>query len=65
MGTRVVVNVTLPDHPLFPGVVVRGVVNRVLHNVGEGLAKKQAIPLFSDQVFDNDMRMRSARAFVN
>jgi hypothetical protein len=62
-GNAVVVNVTLPDHPLFPGVVVRGVVNGVLHKVGEGLAKKQAIPLFSDQMFDNEWLTQSQRNF--
>lgn len=45
-GTQVVVNVTMPGHPLFPGYVARtvqsGATNNQLNNYGEGLAWKQS-----------------------
>jgi RHS repeat-associated protein len=45
-GNDMVVNVTLPGHPLFPGVVARPVViengHVVIRNVGEGMALKQS-----------------------
>ncbi len=50
-GTQVVVNVTMPGHPLFPGYVARtvqsGQYNNQLNNQGEGLGWQQnpSIPL--------------------
>jgi len=50
-GTQVVVNVTMPGHPLFPGYVARtvqsGPNNNQLNNQGEGLGWPQnpSIPL--------------------
>jgi RHS repeat-associated protein len=45
-GTQVIVNVTMPGHPLFPGYVARtvqsGPTNNQLNNYGEGLAWKQS-----------------------
>ncbi|MBS1994679.1 MAG: RHS repeat protein [Cyanobacteria bacterium SZAS LIN-2] len=45
-GTQVVVNVTMPGHPLFPGYVARtvqsGPTNNQMNNYGEGLAWKQS-----------------------
>ena len=35
-GSQVVVNVTLPGHPLFPGYVARDVNGGVINNFGEG-----------------------------
>jgi len=41
-GNPVVVNVTLPGHPLFPGYVAREVCDGVVHNFGEGTNWKQS-----------------------
>lgn len=45
-GNDMVVNVTLPGHPLFPGIVARPVLEQggrsVIHNVGEGNGAMQA-----------------------
>lgn len=45
-GNKVVVNVTMPGHPLFPGYVERGVVTGpggaiTIHNAGEGTGALQ------------------------
>jgi hypothetical protein len=41
-GNTVVVNVTLPGHPLFPGYVAREVCGGVVHNFGEGTSSLQS-----------------------
>jgi RHS repeat-associated core domain len=48
-GNVWVINVTQESHTLSPGFVIRGVVGNELVSAGEGLALKQAIPLFSDK----------------
>ena len=54
-GNPMVLNVTLPGHPLFPGVVARYVSTMadgatMVNNVGEGSSQLQAIPLLSDVI---------------
>ena len=42
-GNPVVINVTEPGHPLFPGYVVRTIdANGVVHNYGEGMGRLQS-----------------------
>ena len=45
-GKQVVVNVTMPDHPLFPGIVVRQTdltpSGTVINNYGEGTSRYQS-----------------------
>jgi len=56
-GNTMVVNVTLPGHPLFPGYAARlvetsGGVSTV-HNFGEGTARLQSYGVLSDKLINN------------
>jgi len=56
-GNTMVINVTLPGHPLHPGVVMRGVVpeggEAVSHNVGIGTGILQSNEKAGDFLFNN------------
>ena len=58
-GNPVVLNVTLPEHPLFPGVVVREVdqtsTGTVINNFGEGTSALQSPSTFVGQEFGPDI----------
>ncbi|MFW2096210.1 RHS repeat-associated core domain-containing protein [Acinetobacter sp. ULE_I057] len=57
-GVTWVVNITRPDHSLYPGIVIRGVQdlgggNVLIHNYGEGTGKLQSLGWGSDKVINN------------
>ena len=56
-GNTIVINVTLPGHPLHPGVVMRGAVSEggeaVVHNAGVGTGVLQSNADFGDAMFNN------------
>lgn len=56
-GHTIVVNVTLPGHPLFPGIAVRLVTTSngvaTVHNIGEGLGALQSSTSIYAPVIDN------------
>lgn len=62
-GNAQVINVTLPGHPLHPGVVMRGVVvengEAVVHNAGVGTGILQANKEFGDAMFSNEWYRQS------
>lgn len=55
-----VVNVTLPGHPLFPGMVARYVsqteAGNVINNVGEGAAKLQSSSTMQGFFFADEIK---------
>lgn len=62
-GVQIVVNVTMPEHPLFPGYVARIVENGKINNYGEGSAFLQAFGKASDY-FINDVWNMQNKNFI-